>query len=121
MMPYRVISFLFGPLFYPNGVKKLLLTPSNPIERLTALLPYPRKHQIRYHGFFGPNSHVRQELIANRETVGFKSKDNKIDHPDFPKLMARVFDIDVLECPRCKSRIAGSFLPTEPKRPFWKF
>jgi hypothetical protein len=27
----------------------------------------------------------------------------------------------VLECPRCKSRIAGSFLPTEPKRPFWKF
>lgn len=88
-----------------DGTEKIFLTPFELLERLTALIPPPRKNQILYHGFFAPHSHLRREIVANRVELCYQSPDKKIGRPDFAKLMVRVFAIDILECPRCKSRM----------------
>jgi hypothetical protein len=97
---------------WKDGTQKILLTPFELIERLVAIIPPPRKNLVRYHGFFGPNSHLRPEIIANRGELGQSPEQKKICRPGFAKLMARVFAIDVLECPRCKSKMQRISLVT---------
>ncbi len=97
-----------------NGTTTLLLTPFELIERLISLIPYPRKNLIRYHGFFAPNAALREEITSG--LVPHKSDGaKKICRPSFAKLMARVFDIDVLTCPRCCSKMQLISFITEPK------
>ncbi len=96
-----------------NGTTIILLTPFELIERLVALIPYPRKNQIRYHGFFAPNAQLREEItsgLVSQASDGSK----KICRPGFAKLMARVFEIDVLACPRCHSKMQLISFITDP-------
>jgi hypothetical protein len=88
-----------------NGVEKILLTPFDLLERLFGVIPPPRKNQIRYHGFLAPNSNERKEIIAPTAGENLRQANKKIRRPAFASLMARVFSIDILECPRCKSRM----------------
>jgi hypothetical protein len=87
-----------------NGTSKILLSPFDLIERLIALIPYPRKNQVRYHGFLAPNSDLRKKIVDRRDNCSY-SGGAKIYRPLFAELMSRVFDIDILECPRCYSRM----------------
>ncbi|MCA9508581.1 MAG: transposase [Myxococcales bacterium] len=97
-----------------NGTTTILLTPFELIERLVALIPYPRKNLIRYHGFFAPNAELREEIISG--FVSHQGHDSKKPgRPNFAQLMARVFDIDVLFCPRCHSKMQLISLVTEPQ------
>ena len=45
-----------------NGTTTILLTPFELIERLVALIPYPSKNLVRYHGFFAPNAKLRERV-----------------------------------------------------------
>ena len=87
-----------------DGTSSILLSPFDLLERLVALIPAPRKNLIRYHGFLGPNAELRGELLSHIEKNGDILK-TKIYRPKFADLMWRVFDIDVLSCPRCFSRM----------------
>ena len=87
-----------------NGTTTILLAPFELIERLIALIPRPRKNQIRYHGFFAPNAQLRAEITSGL-APGSSDGSKKICRPSFAKLMARVFDIDILQCARCGSRM----------------
>lgn len=78
-----------------------MLSPFELLERLVALIPSPKKNQIRYHGFLGPNAALRKELLPRVEP----NAGAKICRANFAKLMKHVFEIDVLECPRCFSRV----------------
>jgi hypothetical protein len=88
-----------------DGSSKILMTPFDLLERLVALIPPPRKNQIRYHGFFGPNAKLRGQLRPCAQGSLDESLSRKIKRPLFAKLMARVFDIDVLQCARCYSKM----------------
>lgn len=87
-----------------DGTSSILLSPFDLLERLVALIPAPRKNQIRYHGFLGPNAELRGESLPHIEKNGDILK-TKIYRPKFTNLMWHVFDIDVLSCPRCFSRM----------------
>jgi len=97
----KLILSLKSP--WRDGTEKILLSPFALLERLVALVPYPRKNLIRYHGFFGPNADIRAEILASSPPL--PDSKPKICRPSFAELMARVFDIDILECPRCYSRM----------------
>jgi len=86
-----------------DGTERILLSPFDLLTRLVALVPYPRKNQIRYHGFLGPNAHIREEIVAR--TPPLSDSTPKRGRPSFAELMSRVFGIDLLECPRCHSRM----------------
>lgn len=87
-----------------DGTSKILLSPFDLLERLVGLIPYPRKNILRYHGFLAPNSDFRSEVIGKGDSC-LDSCDEKIYRPAFAELMSRVFGIDILECPRCHSRM----------------
>jgi hypothetical protein len=97
-----------------DGTSKIILTPFELLERLVALVPPPKKNLIRYHGVFGPNAELRDEVVSRKEVANKQDTDHKIRRPGFAKLMARVFEIDVLECPRCKSKIQLISFVTDP-------
>lgn len=96
----RLLVTLKSP--WRDGTEKILITPFELLERLVAIIPSPRKNMVRYHGFFAPNAHVRREIVKDRAGVN-PASNKKIRRPAFAKLMARVFSIDVLVCPRCQS------------------
>jgi hypothetical protein len=98
-----------------DGSSKILMTPLDLLERLVALIPPPRKNQIRYHGFFGPNAKLREDLLPSAQGSPDGGSSTKIYRPKFARLMARVFDIDILQCPRCSSRMQIISFINEPK------
>jgi len=107
-----------------DGTTHQILQPLEFIERLVALVPPPRKNQVRYHGVFAPNASLREEIVPTPESGEPQPKTAPVEaakpgHPTrkrlgWAKLMARVFGIDVIECPRCKSKLQVLSFITEP-------
>jgi len=54
-------------------------------------------------------------LVPSTQANLNESTSLKISRPGFAKLMSRVFDIDVLECPRCHSRMQIISFVHDPK------
>jgi hypothetical protein len=96
---------------WADGTSSLVMAPVEFLSRLTSLIPPPRKNMIRYHGIFGANSGLRAQIVPklNLETSeGQVSKEGTISPGQskrWAQLLARVFQVDVLACPRCQSRM----------------
>lgn len=64
---------------------------------------------VRYSGVFAPGSKLRSQIVPRPQPAEEANSDSI--HPTrrkritWSKLMARVFEIDVYECPRCKSQM----------------
>jgi hypothetical protein len=86
------------------------------LARLAALVPQPRGHTTRFHGVFASNARLRDRVVpdaAKDEEVGIKAGDagggdgdwksgrNQAGRLSWAQLMKRVFEVDVLKCPRC--------------------
>jgi hypothetical protein len=104
---------------WSDGTRSVILTPLELIERLVALVPPPRKNQLRYHGIFAPNSKLRKSVVPPK-TEPENATEGTSEEPvgknkNYAVLMARIFEIDVLACPRCSSRMKMISFVTEHK------
>ena len=80
-------------------------------ERLAALIPRPRINLIVYHGVLAPNAGWCAQMVAyGRGEAGAETGASGTDgvpgsrtprHWAWAALMRRVFEVDVLACPRC--------------------
>ena len=76
---------------------------------------------IRYHGIFAPNSALRAQIVPkpNLEIIEGQGSTKGDRCPGqgkrWAQLLARVFGINVLECPRCQSRMQMISFVTESK------
>ena len=52
---------------WKNGTRGIFFEGPDLLERLVALIPPPRKHQLRYHGVYAPNS--RFQTVVKRMTA----------------------------------------------------
>jgi hypothetical protein len=92
---------------WSDGTTHLLFTPSEFIEKLTALIPPPKSHLVRWAGFLAPNSPYRKEITLKPEVkkgFQFKKEDEKEDgikNYSWSKMLACVFKIDVTKCTEC--------------------
>ena len=99
-----------------DGTTHIKLTPLELMARLTALVPPVRAHQITYHGVFAPRARLRAKIVPQRaeqptEAILSNATENhaptirtgSTQKMSWARLMRRVFDIDVLECPRCSA------------------
>jgi hypothetical protein len=95
--------------YWSDGTSHLIMTPLDFLGRLTSLIPPPRKNMIRYHGIFGPNSALRAQIVpkSNQETSGGQGTTESTQRQGkrWAQLLARVFGVDVLACPRCESQM----------------
>ena len=90
---------------FADGTQAILLSPSELIEKLCAMVPPPRAHQILYTGVFSSHSRWRNLVVLdpkarkgfNPETVDKKKAKNH----RWAQLLMRIFRIDVGTCPKC--------------------
>ncbi|MFT5199499.1 MAG: hypothetical protein ACI87O_002169 [Planctomycetota bacterium] len=89
------------------------------IERLVAILPHPREHQLTYHDVFAPASSLRHLVVprpaaTDPEHAHCHKSPTATDPPEtatklhtgsstyrWPESLKRVFNEDVLRCPNC--------------------
>ncbi len=103
----RVVHELRVP--YRDGTTHFVFEPLAFIERLAALVPPPRMHQLTYHGVLAPAASWRSDIVPRRgrERRGsgnLESPTRPCSKYSWSELMQRVFAIDVLRCPFCESR-----------------
>jgi len=98
-----------------DGTTHVTMSDGELIEKLAALVPAPRFHMVRYFGILASAAKQRPSIVpvsppASRlESCGHRDTSEK-EKPharnySWSQLMARIFAVDVLECPRCGGRM----------------
>jgi hypothetical protein len=107
---------------WPDGTSHIVFEPLDFLSKLSALVFPPRMHRVRYHGAWARRSKLRdlvrplqreeEEHACNHEAshlgepgVSAVEGSRRRRRYDWAKLLARVWSIDVLACPRCQSRM----------------
>lgn len=95
---------------WTDGTTHMIYTQLEFMEKLAALVPPPRAHQVRFHGFLAPHSKNRSKLATSRRELKEKEKSkkdeitevlNKAGKTRWARLLKRVFAIDVETCSTC--------------------
>ena len=98
-----------------DGTTHLVMSPLEFMQRLTALVPRPRLHLIRFHGVLAPSSTTSAKLRAlvvpqvpeaPAQTTQPAACEASCAHHrpvrlSWAKLLKRVFEIDMEYCPNC--------------------
>ena len=88
-----------------DGTTEIVFSPLDFIARLAALVPPPRSNLIRYHGVFAPAAKLRKSAISSGLSEALVRKPNRTNPVRrnllWAELMARVFGVNVLRCPKC--------------------
>jgi hypothetical protein len=107
---------------WADGTSHLLFEPLELLEKLAALIPRPRINLVLYHGVLAPHSRWRARAVAYQSPglpLGTPPADSAApgvsepqgEAPGTPRswtwadLMRRAFELEVLACPRCGSRM----------------
>jgi hypothetical protein len=104
----RIALTLRKPL--RDGTTHLVFEPLEFIEKLIALIPAPRAHLIRYHGVLGPAAKLRPKIVKppaapETETARDENPASRARRKRWAELLAHVFQIDILCCPKCQGRM----------------
>ena len=97
---------------WSDGTETLIFEPGTLIEKLVALVPRPNGHLTRFYGVLAPRASWRAAIVprpAGRDEVaqsgaGQGRGQRAGTWPSWATLLARVFAVDILECPGCGSR-----------------
>ncbi len=87
-----------------NGATHVVFSYESFMQRLIALIPPKKAHQIRFHGFFGPNFKDRDKILPKNieNSEADTPTNNKILWADLIKL---TYNIDVTVCRNCAGRL----------------
>ena len=111
-----------------DGTTHIVMEPFELLEKLAALVPFPKTHLVRYSGLFAPAAKWRAlvvPVLSSAESAAScvmcpaaESIDRNEKRPEpaetatghernysWAELMKRVWAIDVLACPRCQGRM----------------
>lgn len=103
---------------WADGTTHVVLTYAELVERLVALIPPPRQNQIRFHGIFAPRHRLRARIVPTPRPSsddGERTDDCcRGSRMSWARLMRRVFDFEVMTCPRCKSSEQRIMFVTDP-------
>jgi hypothetical protein len=101
---------------WSNGTTHVIFEPLELLARLAVLVPAPRANLIHYHGVLAPAATWRASIVPKLMAAGAEEPECDCDtqsesrtrrRRNYPwaQVMARVFELDVLECPNCKGRL----------------
>jgi hypothetical protein len=94
-----------------RGKTHAVFTPRTLLERLCAMIPFPRRHLLTYHGVLAPASSWRNEVVPDpprgtrhEDAASSPAANGVADGRDrdrryrWAELMKRAFELDVLVC-----------------------
>jgi hypothetical protein len=88
-----------------QGKTHVVLTPRTLLERLCAMVPFPRRHLLTYHGVLAPASTWRGDIVPtphqrrrNPAVSGASARSLGQSGYSWAELMKRAFEVDVLLC-----------------------
>ena len=91
----------------PSGPTRVVFEPLTFLEKLAALVPPPRAHQVTYHGVLAPAAAWRSAIVpgpsTSRRRRGATCSGTPRRYP-WADLLRRVFAVDVLRCGLCGGR-----------------
>ena len=89
---------------WSDGTIGIKLSPLELLEKLAALVPLPRQHQVRYGGCLAPHSKLRAAIIPTLRQQGADEHEGTSAAPNWiwSRLLKRVFSIDMERCPVCQ-------------------
>lgn len=94
-----------------SGATQVLMERIELLEKLAALVPRPRYHVVHYYGILAPAVKWRRDIVPDPPPEQC-SQGSDIEDTEPPRknctwaqLMARTFEFDVLQCPRCGGRM----------------
>jgi hypothetical protein len=105
-----------------DGTSHVIFEPAELVEKLAALVPPPRFNLARYHGILAPSAGWRPLIVpespacdatTHRDCPAVTSDpanakkrgDCRPRNYSWAQLLRRVFEVDVLKCPRCGGRM----------------
>ena len=105
---------------FHDGTTHLLFTSGEFIEKLSAIIPPPKTHLVKWSGVFAPNSKHRKMIVLkpdNKKGIINKenfTSENPLKNYPWAKMLARVFQIDISVCDRCggEMRVMGAITDT---------
>lgn len=94
---------------FSDGTTHIVFTPLEFIEKLSALVPKPRVHLIRYAGAFARHAKIRPDVLVKARMGEAATQVMPSDEPKAPnekskswaRLLRKVFGIDVESCHAC--------------------
>lgn len=103
----RVLYTLSHP--WSDGTQALSFEPLELLERLCVLVPRPDVHLTRFHGVLAPHAAWRSEIVpgppvpdpAKADPPSARAPGASRHALPWATLLARVFAVDVLTCPKC--------------------
>jgi hypothetical protein len=101
---------------WSDGTTHIVLSGTEVIEKLVALIPKPRMHMVRYYGVLAPRAKWRRLVVPSPPPEADGSDcAHQAKRLDWARLLKRVFAIDVLECPKCGSDMQRIAFITAPE------
>jgi len=92
---------------WSDGTTRVVFEPLTFLEKLAALIPPPRAHQLTYHGVLAPAAALRARIVpgpsTSRRHRGSRTANPQRRYP-WAELLRRVFAVDVMRCHRCGGR-----------------
>ena len=110
----------------PSGQTELTHTPLELLDRLAALIPLPRRHRHQNFGAFAPHARWRARVTAGAGNPVTETAPVPVPDPTLPvltrrrasihwaRLLARIYEIRPLACPRCIGAMRLIAFLTEP-------
>ncbi len=109
---------------WSDGTYQIVLSPDELLEKLAALVPPPRLNLVRYHGVLAPNAADRAQIVPGAKEEVAMSPGSTSEGDSAPAqrrhrlawavLLARVWAIDVTQCPACGGRMKIVAAVTDP-------
>jgi hypothetical protein len=88
---------------WSDGTMGIKLSPLELLEKLAALVPPPRVHQVRYTGCLAAHSKLRRSITPTPRQQGIEASASPVSSRwGWARLLKRVFAIDLERCPRCQ-------------------
>jgi len=105
---------------WDDGTTHLVFTPTELIEKLAAIIPPPRFHQLRYHGILAPNAKFRSMVVPKKpdhpeeEISPVLSPPSTSAKRSWAQLLKNVYGIDMKTCPSCGGEMKIIAFITDP-------
>src|SRR5262245_2273920 len=89
---------------WSDGTTGITLLPLELLEKLAALVPWPRAHLVRYAGCLAPHSKLRAAIVPTPRQQGVDGEETKTGTPSWhwARLLGRVFALALATCPLCR-------------------